>query len=98
MPEAAGREWLRYRFPEITPEELEQAVTLCAKPVKDARFEQRRPTNLNERTFVTAAWLAGASYKQLSQVFGVSRQTILERIERTLPKKERNACRLQEPP
>lgn len=98
MPLAAGEEWLRIKYPELTPEETSLALATCAPAATDARFETRIAPKVHDRLFIIAAWLAGASLNQLARMRGTSRQSVVERLERALPKAERNACRLVEPP
>lgn len=98
MPLAAGEEWLRIKYPELTLEESQQALATCAPAATDARFASRIAPKVHDRLFLIAAWLAGASLNQLARMRGTSRQSVIERLDRALPKAERAACRLVEPP
>ena len=93
MPKSTASLFLKMRFPDLTPTEHEEALSIALSGVPaNTGPKQFDP---HQKLFATAAWLCGASFQQLGSLFNVSRQTMADKIERMIPAHDRNVVRLQ---
>lgn len=80
--------------------ELEEFHELMIEAVPEQRGEltvgSSIDTRVARRRFIAAAWMLGASLRQLGRRFGVTPQTILQHINREMPHEQRE--RLRQPP
>lgn len=97
MPPSAAELWIKANKPDLEP--LETADILAAVGDSYARNAPISPIDTrfpNRPQFIAAAWLAGASWGQLSCMFGVARATLLRSVERVLPVNGRQHQRLSD--
>lgn len=87
--------WLAAKFPGLTSDDKEIALRLAGRDLKtlppatsNSKYDPTR------RLWLAAAWLMGASWRNLAALHGVAGPTILLTVDRILPKEERQAQRL----
>lgn len=103
MGQTAGLAYARAQFGSLLDDEEFQQLNLLwrsSSPLP-AALPKTQPAGYDphRKTFISMAWLLGASLRQLGRKFAVTPGTIqmhLDRILRTLP--DRNASRLAQPP
>jgi hypothetical protein len=84
--------FLSHRGVSLTPDERERALALAGRDrMLDA--PQSPATNIR-RNWMTAAWLLGASFRQLGTLHDIAPQTAVSIIDRAMKSKERSAIRL----
>src|SRR4051812_46587223 len=86
MNQTIAREWLKKNHPDLTEEEFGDVLALL--PANGRHKTASVAYDPHQKLFVTMAWLCGASMPQLARMLGVTRQTILDKINRTMGKDE----------
>jgi len=95
MGRDVGAAWLIKNRPLLTPEETERVLSVLPEtPKATITPYQHQGYDVWARYFCTAAWLCGASIRQLARSYGVKPPTISAKINAIMPSAQRRAARL----
>lgn len=75
----------------LSEDEMQRVKLLISKDRVEASVKQYDPTR---RLWFAAAWLAGASWRQLSRLHDVAPQTIMSIVDRIMVSQERQSLRI----
>lgn len=95
MPKDLAGRYLSVCGVELEPQEIDEAVEKLAGTAELKSVTPIRQTDPLQRKFTIVAYLSGASLAQLARAYKVTRQTILERLEKEMPKDQRNTVRIR---
>lgn len=77
-----GRNFLRSSFIEFTPDEIDQVVTLCKPDEQVQQIPENRAQLLvidpTRRLWLQAAWLLGASWRQLAALHNIAHSSVAQ--------------------
>jgi len=96
MTVPAAQLWLSQFKPDMSTEAREDVLAMVQSLDRNgyvAPATSRDSWKSQRNKFITAAWLAGASWYQLGQLFGVARETVRQGAMRVMSNADRAALR-----
>lgn len=96
MSPSVALKWLRGNRPDLPPTAIDDLMGMCESVFSEKVAEKDNASDWKSMRsqFITAAWIVGASWYQIGQLFNITRQTARDASLRKMTNADRSAMRM----